>query len=77
MPCRGDNAADRQRRRRARQKRGLVCFRVEAAHDEVVEALIRLGRLSEARALRPRVVERALAAVVSEWTERWLNGRHA
>ena len=72
MTCRGDSPAARQRRRRARQKRGLVCVRLEIEHDEVVEALIRSGRLTEDAALRLPLVERALAAVLAEWARRWL-----
>ena len=71
MKCRGDNAAERQRRRRARQRHGLVCVRLELEHDAVVEALLRSGRLSE-EAAHDAVVERAMAGVLDEWAKRWL-----
>jgi hypothetical protein len=47
-----------------------VCVRLEIEHDQVVEALLRSGRLTEAAALP--LVERALAAMVAEWAGRWL-----
>jgi hypothetical protein len=57
---------------RARQREGRAVFRLELFHDRVVEALIVSGRLSEDAALRRSEVERGLAAVVEQWTERWL-----
>jgi len=49
-----------------------VCVRLEIEHDQVVEALLRSGRLTETAALRLPLVERALAAMVAEWSARWI-----
>jgi hypothetical protein len=70
------SAAARQKKARKRRKNGLVCFRVEAVENDLAEALIRSGRLSEDEAARQRRVERELGAVLCEWAARWLD-RHA
>jgi hypothetical protein len=66
------SAAARQRKFRARLKRGVGCFRIEGVQDDLAKALIRSRRLSEDEALRIRRVERELAAVLAEWAARWL-----
>jgi hypothetical protein len=62
----------RQARWRARVREGRAIFKLDLAHDRVVEALIVSRRLSEDAALRRELVERELAAVVEQWVERWL-----
>ena len=42
------------------------------ADDRVVLALLKAGRISEQAALRREAIERALAAVVEQWAQRWL-----
>jgi hypothetical protein len=68
--------AAHQKKARERRKNGLVCFRVEAVENDLAEALIRSGRLSEDEAARQRRVERELGTVLREWAARWLD-RHA
>jgi hypothetical protein len=60
-----------RRRYRARAHNGHAIVRIEIERDPVLSALIVSGRLSEGGALDPRLVEAALADVVSEWSRRW------
>jgi hypothetical protein len=66
------NAAARQRLARERRRSGEVVFRICANHADIVEALIRAGRLSESAALRQRQVESALSSIVNDSARRWL-----
>ncbi len=52
-------AAERQRRHRARKRRGLVLARAEVP-DRIVEALVDQGLLPEAQATDPRAIGKAL-----------------
>ena len=65
-------AVKRSRESRARQKRGERSGRIIYHEYNAAEALILSGRLDEAQALRRDLVERELAGVLREWTERWL-----
>jgi hypothetical protein len=57
---------------RQRQRAGLAVFRVTALEYDLVQAMIEAERLSVADALDRRRVEHALAALVAEWSARWL-----
>jgi hypothetical protein len=48
--------------------------RIDVDECALAEALILSGRLSEAEALRPELVERELSALVADFISRW---RHA
>jgi hypothetical protein len=50
---------------------GRVLYAVEANKAELVEALLRAGRLTEPQALDRAKVEAALASVVRDWAARW------
>ena len=67
----GSQAARKQSRYRARLRSGRVIL-LETPIDEVVEALLRAGRLTERQALDRSQVERAVAEVVTEWSQKWL-----
>jgi hypothetical protein len=62
----------RARRKRWRRRNGLVPYQIDAAECELAGALIASGRLTEAEALRPELVERELSAVVA-FIERWID----
>lgn len=59
--------AERQRKYRKRQAKGVGVYRVPARFD-VVEALIESGRITEDDALDPGIVGEALAGIAVEWT---------
>lgn len=67
------SASERQRRARDRRRRGEACFRITLPHHDLLDALIRSGRLTEAEAARQQLAERALATVVADWIARWKN----
>jgi hypothetical protein len=70
--------AARARRTRARRRRGLACFKIEAHEARVIEALLKAERLTEAEALERPSVERELGWVLDDWAVRWLEKkRHA
>ena len=68
--------ADRQRKYRKRQARGVGVYRVPARFD-VVEALIESGRLTEAQALDTALVGEALASIAVEWAFHFFVTRNA
>jgi len=68
---RREAARQRQRRSRGHRRAGEVPYRLWLPQWEIIEGLIRSGRLTEAEALQPHLVEQALAAVVKDWTQRW------
>ena len=61
----------RQRLRRAREKAGLELFDLELPSYEIHNALLNNGRLTEAEALRPRLVRKALVELLCDWAARW------
>jgi hypothetical protein len=61
----------RQRQSRERRRRGEVAYRVVFREHEVIEALIRSGRLTEAATVDRQQVELALGGVVRDWALRW------
>ena len=63
-------ATERKRRERARRRDGLEQYRLELPVG-IIEALISSGRLSADQALRPKLVEKELASVLTQWAERW------
>jgi hypothetical protein len=65
-------SALRQRRCRARRRRGVAVLHVEANEFELVDALLAAGRLTEAEALRRPLVEKAAARLLEDFTARWL-----
>lgn len=68
------SAANRARRWRWRRRNGLVPRRIDVDEHALAEAFIASGRLTEAEALRPDLVERELAALVADFILRWRNG---
>jgi hypothetical protein len=71
--------AARARKARARRRRGLAIYYIEANEDRMIEALLEAGRLTEAEALERPSVERELGWVLDDWARRWLEAkkRHA
>src|SRR5262245_20389619 len=67
-------AALRARRFRRRRRNGLVPRTIEVDEPALAEALIESGRLTEAEALRPDLVERELTALIADFILRWRNG---
>lgn len=67
------------RRQRARWKAtyrrrlalGQVVYRVTASECGLVEALLRAGRLDEARALDRSEIEHELAEIIGDFIKRW------
>lgn len=66
-------AAARARRHRWRRRNGLVPRTLDVDENALAEALIASGRLSEAEALRPDLIERELSGVVADFICRWRN----
>jgi hypothetical protein len=66
-----ERAKLRQRLRRAREKAGLQLFDLELPSYEIHNALLNSGRLSDAEALRPRLVRKALVELLCDWAARW------
>jgi hypothetical protein len=66
------NAAARQRRCRTRRRQGTVVLHVEAHEFRLVDALITAGRLTEDESQRRPLVEKAAAALLDDFTQRWL-----
>ena len=62
----------RQRRSRARHRQGLIVLKVEAHEDRLVEALLRIRRLSDEESRRRPLVEREVGRLVDDWCRRWL-----
>src|SRR5262245_21387559 len=67
-------AATRGRWHRCRRRNGLVPRTLDVDENALAEALIAAGRLSEAEALRPDLIERELSALIADFISRW---RHA
>jgi hypothetical protein len=67
------NAAERQRRTRARQKAGMVSLRLDVHEHDTADALVLAGRLSRDESLRPQLVARELERLVTEHNARWLS----
>ena len=63
-------AAERQRRFRKRQRRGVAVYRIEA-DDAVLLELLRTERLTDDEALDRERVEQEISALVREWAARW------
>lgn len=64
------SAAERQRRFRARVRRGVSVLIVPVVLDPLIEMLIRDGRISEADALDPAKVALAAGQFLAEWASR-------
>ena len=58
-------AAERQRHRRERKRRGLVLARAEVP-DRIVDALVDQGLLPEAQATDPRAIGKALVNAIEK-----------
>jgi hypothetical protein len=67
-------AAIRARRSRWRRRNGLAPRTVDVDEHGLAEALILSGRLSEAEALQPALIERELSALIADFIARWRNG---
>jgi len=75
----GDRAkqrhAARQAHHRQRQRRGARVYRLELADrvmEDVISALVRYGRLSEADTLKRAAVERALVEIIADVGRRFV-----
>jgi hypothetical protein len=66
------SAATRQRLRRARRKRGEAVFHLTLNENQIIEALICAGRLSENASEQRSAVERAISGLLTDWSVRWL-----
>jgi len=66
--------AVRGRRFRRRRRNGLVPRTIDVDEPALAEMLIESGRLTEAEALRRELIERELAALISDFILRWRNG---
>jgi len=64
-------AALRARRSRWRRRNGLVPRTIDSDENGLAEALIATGRLTEAEALRPELIERELSALIADFILRW------
>lgn len=71
------DAAERQRRRRARKREGLALFTLELEFAATSEALIEAGYLAWDRAEDAEAVEAALGAMVRWMIDDANGGRHA
>ncbi len=60
--------AERQRRHRARVRRGEAILRVRVRPEKIIEALLRSQKITEDDAFNREKVEEALSHVVAEWT---------
>jgi hypothetical protein len=58
------------------QAAGLATYRVKATVNDLAEACIRSGRVSEDAALRHRALERAIETIVAQFIRKWLPGRY-
>jgi hypothetical protein len=58
--------ARRQRRHRARARKGRIVLRVEVDHAELVTAIVRHGALTEAQTLSLSRVEKAAEQMIRE-----------
>jgi hypothetical protein len=65
-------ARDRQRQCRARRRAGEAQFTIAVPEVALVEALIVSGRVGESESADHALVEKALAAVVRDFVERWV-----
>jgi hypothetical protein len=63
--------AQRQAKWRLRRKLGRRVLAVDVAEAELVDALIRSGRLSEDEALDDAAISREAALVIGEWSRLW------
>jgi len=71
----GHCARTRRRRARQRGRDGLRFYRLlidDATMETVLDALVRVGRLTEAAALHHPTVEAALVQVIADMGARWL-----
>jgi hypothetical protein len=64
--------AVRSRRKRARRRLGERVYRIPTCEADVIEALIRSRRLSEAETRRADLIDAALGEVVGDWAKRWM-----
>jgi hypothetical protein len=67
-------AAIRARRARWRRRNGLVPRTIDVDEHGLAQALILSGRLTEAEALRPELIERELSALIADFISRWRHG---
>ena len=65
------SASARQRRYRRRAKAGNAIFPIEADECAVIEAMLKSGRMTEAQALKRKLVNAALGELIAEWAGRW------
>jgi hypothetical protein len=63
----------RLRRARERRKQGLASYRIDGHLDDFFDALVASHRLTERQAqeLRQPQIEAELAAVISDFVDRW------
>jgi hypothetical protein len=64
-------AAARQRAYRRRKRAGEAIFRIAVA-DQVIEALLVSGRLSDDASRDRERVQCELAGILAQWAARWL-----
>jgi hypothetical protein len=64
-------ASARQRRSRARRRRGLMVLRIEAPEYQLIQALQLAGRLDEAGGMDRARVESAVERLVDDFIRRW------
>jgi hypothetical protein len=69
-------AAERQRVARARRRAGEAVFKVTANHVDVLDALVKSGRMTEDATLRQRQVESALGEILRDWVGALEINRH-
>ena len=70
-------AAERQRRRRARDRQGRKVFDVEAREDAVIKALRASGRIVADKIPTRVQIEKELAEILEFWAKRWSQTGHA
>jgi hypothetical protein len=70
-------AAERQARRRARDRQGLNVYGVEAREGAVVSALHASGRVPADKIPTRARIEKELAEIVDFWAKRWSQNGHA
>jgi hypothetical protein len=65
--------AERQRRKRRRDRRGLVPMTIDVPLTAVMETMILSGRLSPEQADQRPLIARALTEVVTDWAKLFRN----
>jgi hypothetical protein len=68
--------AENQARHRARERKGLKSYRVQAVEYDLAEALIRSGRLSEDSAQTRPAIEQAVEAILRQFVCDWVRDRY-